>query len=156
MSRTNRINDGLLVLPGSNLGTVSAPGVLTCPGFQWGYFSKLALLALFVSGTVIVFYGVVRELEARDKERRQLQRNRFRARRNKSLEERIRRLEQFNQDVVEDIIGRSATRNVNFIIIAIGALLQVVAYVSRFNWALNGQDSIIGVADSRPIWGGTG
>ena len=130
---------------------------------QWDYLSKLGLLALFVSGTLFVLYGVVREFGARVSEGRLLRATRAlrQARieqaknignRLKSIEERINLLEDFDEDIVEDIIGASTTRTVNFIIIAIGALLQVVAYVSRFNWALHGQDSIIGMADSKKVW----
>ncbi len=148
-------------------------------GFQWDYFSKLVLLALFVSGTIIVFVGVIFEIRARAKEanklkevrrrrarRRQRKLKRFRphgldARNAPNLksakqtqEERLALLEEqiLELEADDQIILDSATRTVNFVIVAVGALLQVVAYVSRFNWALNGQDSIIGMADSKAVW----
>ncbi len=131
-------------------------------GFQWDYFSKLVLLALFVSGTIIVFIGVVFELQDRIKEADKLNKirqRRIRRRRRemkiiRTQEERLALLEEqiLELEADDQIILDSATRTANFIIIALGALLQVVAYVSRFNWALNGQDSIIGMSDSRRIW----
>ncbi len=140
-------------------------------GFQWDYFSKLVLLALFVSGTIIVFVGVIFEIRARAKEanklkevrrrrarRRQRKLKRFRPHGLKSAkqtqEERLALLEEqiLELEADDQIILDSATKTVNFVIVAVGALLQVVAYVSRFNWALNGQDSIIGMADSKAVW----
>ncbi len=124
------------------------------------YFAKLCLLGLFVVGTMLVFYGVVLEFQARENEQRQIELARKRkarrmkkyGRKSNNLLNRLDELERFNTEVIEDIISGSATRTITFIIIALGAVLQVVAYITRFNWALFGQDSIIGVADSKHIY----
>ncbi|GAH45595.1 unnamed protein product [marine sediment metagenome] len=124
---------------------------------KWDYLIELFILGLFVAGTLIVFVGVVFEYRDRIIEANQLRQinrssrmkrghRKYRKYRNNRYPSHLAELEaRINQlEIKETIIINSATRTINFIIIAVGALLQTIAYVSLFDAALNSPiDSIL-------------